>query len=232
MVAPRGGSPIIAAIPIGRAGNDERDVQRISEVDMKNNRLRFLLSLSILTVMAFSPSLPATAAETGAYEIVPCSDAGSDPTSAPIKAFVGDKDPSGLNVRSGPGTDYPVLKTLPTDRPVVVAILGSAKGWLRIGYVWVCNDTGVTQIRLDGWVNSALIRFPVSCDTGMTLFSEPRDDAKVVAEIPGNSFSVTLIECRCEVRGTWIKIRYGKFEGWLRPASGCYGIGEASICSP
>lgn len=197
-----------------------------------NYRISKIVLVPVVLAALVTLSFPALAAETGDYEVVLCSDADSDPTSAPIKAFVADKDPAGLNVRSGPGTDYPVLTTLPTDRTVVVAILASAKGWLRIGYVWICNETDVTQLSLKGWVNSALLKLPVSCDTGMTLLSEPRDDSTVVTEIPGSTFSVTLIECRCDGRGTWPKIRYGKFEGWLRPASGCYGIGEGSICGP
>ena len=74
---------------------------------MKNNRLRFLLFLSILIVIAFLPSFPATAAETADGEVVPCD----------VPCYVISDDPAGVKVRSGPGDSYPSsARSRPTRR--------------------------------------------------------------------------------------------------------------------
>lgn len=55
------------------------------------------------------------------------------------------------NVRSGPGTNYKVIGTLP--KGAFVSLVQSRKGWVRI-----TSDSGI-----DGWVSQRLVRRQRSC---------------------------------------------------------------------
>ena len=62
---------------------------------------------------------------TNAAAVVPCD----------IAAYVVDKDPAGLNVRSGPGSTFNVVGNLPNrkvDGGIGVHITGSSGDWFRI----------------------------------------------------------------------------------------------------
>jgi hypothetical protein len=196
---------------------------------MKTKRCLFLILFVLpLVLSALSLPIPVICAETTDYTVIPCQDKDNDPWAAPMKAYVGDKDPSGLNVRSGPGMDYPILTTLPTDRTVVVTITGSTGGWFRIDYVWICNKTSVTRTPLVGWVSGALLQLPVDYEAGLPLLSDPRNDAAIVTVVPEGAH-LTLSGCGCGVYCGWLKVRYGKFEGYV--SGGSVGIGE-EFCGP
>jgi uncharacterized protein YgiM (DUF1202 family) len=189
----------------------------MNEVVMKRDS--YLIAGSLLLLLAmflFHLSPSAVAAETAGYEVIPCRENDNGHWSDPLRVFVGDTDPAGTNVRSGPGTDYPVLKTLPTDRTVAVSITGSSGGWFRINSVWLCSELNIDSMDLVGWVSGALLQVRVNYEIDVPLFSEPRKDSTVVTEIPGGTL-VTLSGCRCDSWCGWLKVRYGEFEGWIRP---------------
>ena len=96
------------------------------------NYLPFISILALFTLITFLPPSPATAAETAGYEVTPCQPPGEGGYDDCMYARVYDTDPAGTNVRSGPGTDYSIVKTLPSDRPVLVTITGSVGEWMRI----------------------------------------------------------------------------------------------------
>jgi SH3-like domain-containing protein len=172
---------------------------------MKNNNFCLLLSVSFLTVMAFVPSLPAFAAETADYEVVPCDR---------VLAFVYDTDPAGLNVRSGPGSDYPVIATLPTNQPVELLITGAVGAWMRI-----TEPSGQTfdTMNIVGWVYGPLLAvWTQGNPSGIPLHTKPSASSPILAKIP-NGITVSITGCQ----GEWLKVKYREIEGWLDPTDQC-----------
>lgn len=173
-------------------------------------------ALSLLVGLIIMVGGSTIAAEMADYTVVPCKENDNVSWSAPLRVYVGDKDPAGLNVRSGPGTEYPILKTLPTDRTVAVAITASAGGWFRINNVWICGELNIDTMDLVGWVSGTLLQVRVNYEIDVPLFSEPRKDSTVITKLPGGTL-VTLSGCRCDSWCGWLKVRHGDFEGWVRP---------------
>ncbi len=154
-------------------------------------------------------SLPAQAAETTDIKVVPCD----------CHAYVVDPDPAGLNVRGGPGTTYPTLTTLPTNRPVEVTITGSVEKWMRISDAYIFVDdapTGDITMTVQAWLYGPLLGVGMR-PAGRTvrLFADPDMASQVLAELPVDA-EVTLAGCK----GKWLKVKYEKVEGWLGPDSG------------
>jgi len=56
-----------------------------------------------------------------------------------------------LNLRTGPGTQYPVLGTIPNQMIVSVAGCTAGYGWCRVGYAGI-----------EGWAASRYIAIPVA----------------------------------------------------------------------
>jgi SH3-like domain-containing protein len=189
--------------------------------------LIFILFILSLVLLALSLPIPAAAAETADYEVVPCQEPEGGKYETCMHAWVFDTDPAGLNVREGPGTEYPVITTLPTDRVVVVTISGSVGEWIRIKDARVCPGTGeMKDVHLDlvGWVHGTLLKvmvlggwdqpsWPFSSEPA-PLYAEPNDASSIIARIPNNT-NVTVAGCRAG----WMKVRYRELEGWLSPAS-------------
>ncbi|MBN2224507.1 MAG: SH3 domain-containing protein [Deltaproteobacteria bacterium] len=167
---------------------------------MKTKKHLIIIILILpLAVSTFSFPLPATAEETTDYEIVPC----ENPDYYGW-AWILDYDPAGTNVRSGPGTNYPVITRLPTDHAVIVKITGSVGEWIQIG------DTSIFPV--DGWIHGSLLVVLVHYST--PLYKEPSFDAPVLTMIPQFTY-ITIAGCQ----DGWTKVRYEKFEGWIPPKS-------------
>jgi SH3-like domain-containing protein len=170
-----------------------------------------ILIFALLTVLLFSPGLRLYA--------------GEEPNAGPVvcncEAFVVDTDPKGVNVRSGPGTDYAIVGTLPTNNLVEVTITGSVGPWMMIENAYIFAEQGMTEDidkKIDGFVYGPLlaVRTQSNGRTLVPLYAEPSPGSRVVAELP-MEIDVTLTGCR----GTWIKVKHGQIEGWLDPASHC-----------
>jgi SH3-like domain-containing protein len=163
-----------------------------------------IILVPVILAALVALSAPAVAAETSDYEVTPCKPI--DPTMG-YQVFVGDKDPAGTNVRSGPGEEYPVIATLPTDATVLVEITGCSEGWIRIGRVFIWDDPCSTAIPLVGWIHGSLLYPNCRCE----WYSEPTGESTVLEEIPPDA-RFTLVGCR----DGWIKVQYGGHEGWLK----------------
>jgi uncharacterized protein YraI len=193
------------------ARKDESNVRFISEDNMKNNRLRFLLSLSLLTVMAFVPSFPVTAAETAGYEVVPCE----------VNAYVIDVNPAGVSVRSGPGEGYPVIAVLPPVgvtpdyNDVDVMIRGSVGEWMRISDPWSSTtETKEGFEKTTGWVYGPSLGLRAR---GVApLYEEPNTESPVLVRVPHDDGGA-IIGCQ----GRWVKVNYRGVKGWLAPGTHC-----------
>ncbi|MBN2223092.1 MAG: SH3 domain-containing protein [Deltaproteobacteria bacterium] len=179
-------------------------------------KLSRIVSVPVILAALIALAAPA-AAETAGYEVTPCQENEKGRISTPLWVFVGDKDPAGLNVRSGPGTGYPVVKTIPTGRTAAVSITGSSGGWFHIDYVRICDeDKSFKSMELAGWVSGSLLQVRVIYEIDAPLFSEPRKDSTIVTKVPGGTL-VTLSGCRCDSWCGWLEVRYEEFQGWIRP---------------
>ena len=151
---------------------------------------------------------------------------------ATCECYVISDDPAGVNVRSGPGAQYPVIGTLPTGPGVVVSprITGSVGEWLRIEDIWVGEwpeesihprfpDSG--PLKLTGWVSGPVLgvqtQWPEEYDSStrsavVPLHEEPATGSAVLIRVK-SWLVVPVVGCR----GEWVKVRYRGVEGWLAP---------------
>jgi uncharacterized protein YraI len=182
----------------------------IREVNMKTKRyLSVILFLALLATAALFLSLPAAAAETGDYDVTPCQGPEGNEYWSCMRAFVYDTDPAGTNVRSGPGTDYDIVTTLPSG--ALVTITGSVGEWMRIDGASILNETDSTELRFTGWVHGSRLTVMVLAGYGQApLYAEPDTASPVIAKITAQT-DVRVAGCR----EGWIKVRYREFVGWL-----------------
>jgi SH3-like domain-containing protein len=145
-------------------------------------------------------------------EVIPCDN---------VAAYVVDDDPKGVNLRFGPGTGYPSIVTLPTDRPVQVRIAGALNNWALIkSAVFRSEEDGEMTMEVTGWVKAPLlgVRAENAEDFAgaVSLYKDANAESGVVAEVPGDT-GVTILAAR----GGWLKVKYEKQEGWLAPDAQC-----------
>lgn len=136
-----------------------------------------------------------------------------------VGAFVIDKDPQGLNVRSGPGTKYKIIDKLPTTyeiAPVEVRIAGSVGKWVMITEA---RDPAEGKIEFQGrgWVYAPLLGTLTGGQSGIWGYTHPnKNSPKLVATLPSTAI-VKLNACN----GKWVKIEYGNRKAWLAPQDYC-----------
>jgi uncharacterized protein YraI len=76
-------------------------------------------------------------------------------TSCDVGAFVTDPS-SGVNVRSEPGTDAKILRTVPKDEGVTMFFIVGSKGdWLKVNYA--TDSKNNTAFSGTGWVHAPLL---------------------------------------------------------------------------
>ncbi|MBN2224196.1 MAG: SH3 domain-containing protein [Deltaproteobacteria bacterium] len=171
--------------------------------------------LSIIIGVVLFATLPAVSAEMTDYEVVPCQGPEGNEHWSCMRAFVYDTDPAGTNVRSGPGTDYDIVTTLPSG--ALVTITGSVGEWMRIDGASILNETDSTELRFTGWVHGTRLSVMVLGESDYNpspLYAEPDTASPVVARIPIHTY-VRVAGCR----EGWIKVRYRELVGWLGPES-------------
>jgi uncharacterized protein YgiM (DUF1202 family) len=130
-----------------------------------------------------------------------------------IYAYVIDKDPNGLNVRSDAGKNFDILgQIMPDEDGVIVDVIGSNGSWMKIENAeTIGGDSAFTG---SGWVFSSLLATTTRMKT--KLYSKPDTKSKSLANLPGEE-EVTLLACK----GDWAKVKYGKKQGWLAPDAQC-----------
>lgn len=134
-------------------------------------------------------------------------------------AFVVDTDPAGLNVRSGPSSEFAAQATLPTTVPVEVSIVGATNEWFLINEAWSEDQQELQQ---PGWVYAPLLGVSTTSldinnpEAPTQLYAEPDGSAPVAAEIPKYS-EVTLLGCS----GNWLQVQAAEATGWLAVGEQC-----------
>ena len=183
----------------------------------QKKHLIFIMFLSILMTAVVLPSLNAEDEETTDYEVVPCS----------VIAYIIDKDPAGVNVRSGPGIEYPVIYTFPPCRvppeyiTVSLRIHGSVGEWMYIIDPCCDNEFEGTEFeKIEGWVYGPSIGLRTKAywtdEAVVPLYEEPSTDSPILARFQSDTGGA-IIGCQ----GKWVKVSIKGIEGWLAPEFQC-----------
>jgi len=170
-----------------------------------------------------TPTAPEAPSTTEA-EIALESDEAANPATTPAQscsatAFIVDTDPAGLNVRSGPGSDFAVQDTLSTSEPMEVSIVGATGVWFLINEAWGIEQQALQQ---PGWVYAPLLGVSTTSlnindpEAPTTLYAAPDGSAAIVATVPKYS-EVTLLGCS----GNWLQVQAPDATGWLAVGEQC-----------
>lgn len=134
-------------------------------------------------------------------------------------AFVADTDPAGLNVRSGPSSDFEAIDTLPTSEPVEVSIVGATDGWFLLNQAY---SSAQQELEQPGWVYAPLLGVTTTSldinnpDAPAKLYESPDGASNVLAEIPKFT-EVSLLDCS----GDWLQVQSSNTAGWLAVGDQC-----------
>lgn len=133
--------------------------------------------------------------------------------SCSINAYVFDKDPNGLNVRSGAGLSFGILGQIaPDENGVIVDVVSSNGNWMKIENAE--RIEGDSPFSGSGWVFSSLLATTTRMKT--KLYSRPDGKSRALTSVPGET-EVRLVACN----GGWAKVKYGSRQGWLKPDAQC-----------
>ena len=104
-----------------------------------------------------------------------------------VSAYIIDKDPKGLNVRSKPNGKAKKLGAIPFDKDgTMVTIIASAGNWVKIESAW--NMEEKTVFSKSGWVYAPLLAISTAKRSSETKFvkayERPSTGNDVIAELP------------------------------------------------
>jgi len=138
-------------------------------------------------------------------------------------AFIVDRDPNGLNVRSGPNGKSKRIGKIPFDKDGTMVTFIAAEGkWLKIKEVW--NMEEKTVFSKTGWVYAPLLAITISKQDPDSDFANayemPSTNNKVVARLP--VFKEFRLEGCFE---SWLKVtipgKKGSVSGWVEDKDQC-----------
>lgn len=166
--------------------------------------------LAVLTPMVDTSAYPRNPNSAG--PIVPCN----------VEAYVVDKDPHGLNVRSAPNKTSKIVGNLPDQEAegIVVHITGSSGEWVRIDNA---VEAGAEHNRLffkgEGWVSARLLGVEgmAISNGGTNLYKESTEKSRILIKVPGGDDAIVIRGCR----GEWMYVEYKKVSGWAAPHTLC-----------
>jgi SH3-like domain-containing protein len=141
----------------------------------------------------------------------------SDTVACGGSAYTIDPDPKGINIRSAPDKNSPVLDVIPYDfEGTAVVLSGFFEDWVLIQ-----SAEGLTtefQLQAKGWVHTSRLAVRAVHPSGrkVALYSEPDTGSRVVTVVAEET-EFRLAGCK----GHWMQIRMGKQKGWLTPGDYC-----------
>ncbi|HNR89135.1 MAG TPA: SH3 domain-containing protein [Spirochaetota bacterium] len=175
--------------------------------------------MMIVSVVLFSLAVIGTSAD------------GSATTHCDTAAYVIDRDPDGLNVRTAPAGA--VITRIPAG--AMVTITGQSGAWLRISSVTYPSDMHETFARTNkhqmnsGWVKlDKLEGWVFAKNLGTTvrnyhptkkafLHAEPNVGSKKTIRFNDVEPQVTVLGCRND----WLYVEHAGRMGWLSPSRNC-----------
>ncbi|MBW4577590.1 MAG: SH3 domain-containing protein [Aphanothece sp. CMT-3BRIN-NPC111] len=134
-----------------------------------------------------------------------------------IFAYVIDKDPQGVNVRSGPGVNYKIIGKLPTTTDEASAeLVASQRGWVQLGKVE--SEPNIQLQGNGGWVAASLLGTSTrGYETkSVNIYANATTQSRAVGRIPART-DLKLLGCN----GSWAKVEYKGIVGWLAREEQC-----------
>ena len=148
----------------------------------------------------------------------------TEESSCSIEAWVTDKDPKGLNVRSQPNAASKILGTLKitgndNDDEIVVNIIGYSNGWVKIRKAE--NSEFEAVFEGTGWISAEKVttraqRLDGNMKKGVTLYAKPSSKSKKLGTVP-NEEPVKVIGYDC----FGLKVKYKNKTGWVQSDQLC-----------
>lgn len=133
-----------------------------------------------------------------------------------ISAYVIDKDPKGLNVRSGPGERYKIVGNLPTNTIGVIVNLSASQGdWVQL---IKADSPEKTVFQGTGWVYTQLLGTSTRGygSQGVSVYPSASTESSAIGRIPPQR-SVKLLSCT----QSWAFVEYEGLKGWIAPDAQC-----------
>lgn len=143
-------------------------------------------------------------------------------TRCDVRAYVIDRDPKGMNVRSGPGSEHKVIGNLPNQsvNGIGVHITGSQGDWVRIDLaVEEGGEEERTFFEGEGWLYGPLLGVDGvgGIEGGTKLYREPTERSRVLGRLVAGGEGATVRGCR----GKWMYVEHRKARGWAAPGTLC-----------
>ena len=139
-----------------------------------------------------------------------------------LPAYVIDPDPQGLNVRSGPGKQFPVIGKIPrSDDAVGVTVIGSTGQWLQVRDA-LTQSEGEMLFKGPGWVYGPMLATEARAQgydgpkPGVKGYRAPSAGSAVAGKLPPG-LEVKITGCK----GSWAQIQSKSLTGWLDGESQC-----------
>ncbi len=133
-----------------------------------------------------------------------------------ITAFVIDKDPKGVNVRSGADEGQAIIGNLPTTTiGVVVDVTGSQGNWVQISKA---ESPDKVEFQGTGWVYSQLLGTSTRGygTKGVSVYKSANTQSSVMGRIP-SATGVKLLGCS----QSWALVEHEGLKGWIQPDAQC-----------
>lgn len=140
----------------------------------------------------------------------------SSQRSCQIGAYVIDKDPKGLNVRSGPGSDAKIIGALPTNTLAVIVTLTASQGdWVQVSKA---EGPERREFQGSGWVYAPLLGTSTRgyATKSVTVYSSANTQSQVIGTIPSQR-GTKLLSCDRD----WALVEYDGLKGWIAPEAQC-----------
>lgn len=134
-----------------------------------------------------------------------------------ISAYVIDKDPQGLNVRSSANTNSEILGKLPTNKDAVFVDIAASQGnWVEINKAEDASGTAVFQGK--GWVYASKLGTSTRgySKKSVSVYANTNKGSKKIGSIPSQT-QVKLLNCD----GKWAYVSYQRLQGWLAVDDQC-----------
>lgn len=133
-----------------------------------------------------------------------------------IRAYVIDKDPNGLNVRSGPGEGYKIIGNLPTNTIGVIVNLSASQGnWVQLTKA---ESPKKIEFQGTGWVYTQLLGTSTRGygSKGVSVYPSASTQSSAIGRIPDQR-NVKLLSCD----QAWAFVEYEGLKGWIAPDDQC-----------
>lgn len=140
----------------------------------------------------------------------------SNQRSCQIAAYITDKDPNGLNVRSEPNSQSKIVDTLPTNNLGVIVDLTAAQGdWVQLSKA---ESPEKLEFQGSGWVYAPLLGTSTRgySTKSVSVYQSANNQTKAIGRIPSQR-SVKLLSCDRD----WALVEYQGLKGWIEPESQC-----------